>query len=72
MYVPENIDTYLIYMAIEILEKDCDNRMLCQSSCDSNKKRCFPNSEESCSNSKRSKEEVGTNTKVLIICRIFI
>ncbi|XP_036694664.1 Werner syndrome ATP-dependent helicase isoform X1 [Balaenoptera musculus] len=64
MYVPENIDTYLIYMAIEILEKDCDNRMLCQSSCDSNKKRCFPNSEESCSNSKRSKEEVGTNTKV--------
>uniref|UniRef100_A0A8C0DF13 Bifunctional 3'-5' exonuclease/ATP-dependent helicase WRN n=1 Tax=Balaenoptera musculus TaxID=9771 RepID=A0A8C0DF13_BALMU len=63
MYVPENIDTYLIYMAIEILEKDCDNRMLCQSSCDSNKKRCFPNSEESCSNSKRSKEEVGTNTK---------
>ncbi|KAB0406735.1 hypothetical protein E2I00_013492, partial [Balaenoptera physalus] len=62
MYVPENIDTYLIYMAIEILEKDCDNRMLCQSSCDSNKKRCFPNSEESCSNSKRSKEEVGTNT----------
>nr|XP_058905257.1 bifunctional 3'-5' exonuclease/ATP-dependent helicase WRN isoform X3 [Kogia breviceps] len=63
MYVPENIDTYLIYMATEILEKDCDNRMLCQFSCDSNKKRCFPNSEESCSNSKRSKEEVGTNTK---------
>eukprot|EP00070_Physeter_catodon_P004807 XP_007110144.2 Werner syndrome ATP-dependent helicase isoform X3 [Physeter catodon] len=63
MYVPENIDTYLIYMATEILEKDCDNRMLCQFSCDSNKKRCFPNSEESCSNPKRSKEEVGTNTK---------
>lgn len=63
MYVPENIDTYLIYMATEILEKGCENRMLCQSSCDSSKKRCFPNSEESCSSSKRKKEEVGTNTK---------
>lgn len=57
MFVPENIDTYLISMAIEILEKDCDNRLLCQPSCDSNKKRCFPNSEESCSSSKRSKEK---------------
>ncbi|XP_070355733.1 bifunctional 3'-5' exonuclease/ATP-dependent helicase WRN isoform X2 [Equus asinus] len=64
MFVPENIDTYLIYMAIEILRKDCDNRLLCQPSCDSNKKRCFPNSEDSCSRSKRSKDEVGTNTKV--------
>lgn len=72
MFVPENIDTYLISMAIEILEKDCDNRLLCQPSCDSNKKRCFPNSEESCSSSKRSKEKVGPNTKLLIICRIFI
>uniref|UniRef100_A0A8C4MEZ4 DNA 3'-5' helicase n=1 Tax=Equus asinus asinus TaxID=83772 RepID=A0A8C4MEZ4_EQUAS len=72
MFVPENIDTYLIYMAIEILRKDCDNRLLCQPSCDSNKKRCFPNSEDSCSRSKRSKDEVGTNTKVLIICRIFM
>lgn len=72
MFVPENIDTYLIYMAIEILRKDCDNRPLCQPSCDSSKKRCFPNSEDSCSRSKRSKDEVGTNTKVLIICRIFI
>lgn len=67
MFVPENIDTYLIHMAIEILEKDCDNRLLCQPSCDSNKKRCFPNSEASCSSPKRSKEEVGPDTKVLII-----
>ncbi|XP_057552571.1 bifunctional 3'-5' exonuclease/ATP-dependent helicase WRN isoform X3 [Hippopotamus amphibius kiboko] len=64
MFIPENIDIYLIHMAIGVLEKDCTNRMLCQSSCDSNKKRCFPNSEESCSDSKRSKKEVGTNTKV--------
>ncbi|XP_058381149.1 bifunctional 3'-5' exonuclease/ATP-dependent helicase WRN isoform X2 [Diceros bicornis minor] len=63
MFVPENIDTYLIFMAIEILKKDCDNSLLCQPSCDSNKKRCFPSSEESCSSSKRSKEEVATNTK---------
>nr|XP_020138075.1 Werner syndrome ATP-dependent helicase [Microcebus murinus] len=62
--VPENIDTYLIHMAIEILKNDHDSRLLCQPSCDSNKKRCFLNSEESCSSSKRSKEEVGTNTKV--------
>lgn len=72
IFVPENIDTYLIYMAIAILEKDCDNRLLCQPSCDSNKKRCLPNSEESCSSSKRSKEKVSPNTKSLIICRIFI
>ncbi|KAB1257665.1 Werner syndrome ATP-dependent helicase [Camelus dromedarius] len=64
MYVPENIDTYLIHMAIEILEKDCDSRLFCQSSCDSNKKRCFPNSEASYSNSKRSKEEADINSKV--------
>uniref|UniRef100_A0A8C3WKL9 Bifunctional 3'-5' exonuclease/ATP-dependent helicase WRN n=1 Tax=Catagonus wagneri TaxID=51154 RepID=A0A8C3WKL9_9CETA len=63
IYVPESIDTYLIHMAIEILGKDCDNRIQCQSSCDSNKKRYFPNSEESCSNAKRSKEDVSTNTK---------
>ncbi|KAM9670397.1 bifunctional 3'-5' exonuclease/ATP-dependent helicase WRN isoform 2-T2 [Dama dama] len=63
IYVPENIDTYLIHMAIKILEKDGDHRMLCQSSCDPNKKRCFPDSEESSSNSKRSKEEVDTNTE---------
>ncbi|XP_006834589.1 PREDICTED: Werner syndrome ATP-dependent helicase [Chrysochloris asiatica] len=61
--VPANIDTYLIHMAIEILEKDDDSRMPCQLSCDSNKKRCFPNSEESCLQSKRIKEEVDTNTK---------
>ncbi|XP_016064572.1 PREDICTED: Werner syndrome ATP-dependent helicase isoform X3 [Miniopterus natalensis] len=64
MFVPENINTYLIHMAIEILEKDCDNRLSCQPSCDSNKKRCFPNSEASCSSSKRSKGEVGPDTKV--------
>ncbi|XP_027454735.1 Werner syndrome ATP-dependent helicase isoform X3 [Zalophus californianus] len=56
--VPENIDTYLIHMAIEILEKDCDNRLLDQLSCASNRKRDFPNSEESCLSSKRSREEV--------------
>ncbi|XP_037687240.1 Werner syndrome ATP-dependent helicase isoform X2 [Choloepus didactylus] len=59
--VPANIDTYLIHMAIEILEKD--SRLLSQPSCDSNKKRCFPYSEESCLTSKRSKEEAGINTK---------
>lgn len=68
MFVPENIDMYLIHMVIEILEKDSDNRLLFQPSCDSNKRRCFPDSEESYSSSKRSKEEeVGPNTKVLII-----
>ncbi|XP_028382700.1 Werner syndrome ATP-dependent helicase isoform X1 [Phyllostomus discolor] len=66
MFVPENIDTYLIHMAIEILGNDCDNRLLHQPACDSNKKRCFPNSEESCSSSKRSKEEAGPGGKVLI------
>ncbi|XP_036911221.1 Werner syndrome ATP-dependent helicase isoform X2 [Sturnira hondurensis] len=66
MFVPENIDTYLIHMAIEILGNDCDNRLLRQPSCDSNKKRCFPNSGESCSSSKRSKEEAGRDGKVLI------
>ncbi|KAL2761933.1 Werner syndrome ATP-dependent helicase [Daubentonia madagascariensis] len=60
--VPEDIDTYLIHMAIEILKNDRDSRLLRQPSRDSNKKRCFPNSEESCSSSKRSKE-VGTITK---------
>uniref|UniRef100_A0A8C2QZS4 DNA 3'-5' helicase n=1 Tax=Capra hircus TaxID=9925 RepID=A0A8C2QZS4_CAPHI len=63
IYVPENIDTYLIHMAIKILEKDGDHRMRCHSSCDPIKKRCFPNPEESSSNSKRSKEEVDTKTK---------
>ncbi|XP_045635169.1 Werner syndrome ATP-dependent helicase isoform X2 [Ursus americanus] len=62
--VPENIDTFLIHMVIEILEKDCDNRLLDQLSCASNRKRYFPNSEESCSSSKRSREEIGANTKV--------
>ncbi|XP_023573349.1 Werner syndrome ATP-dependent helicase isoform X2 [Octodon degus] len=63
MLVPENIDTYLIHMVIEILESDRGHTVLCQPSCDSSKKRCFPNSEESSSSSKRSKEEIGTNTK---------
>ncbi|XP_062069753.1 bifunctional 3'-5' exonuclease/ATP-dependent helicase WRN isoform X1 [Lepus europaeus] len=63
--VPENIDTYLIHMAIEILENDHDSRPSGHRTlCDSNKKRCFPSAEESCSDSKRSKEETGTNTKV--------
>ncbi|MBZ3878524.1 Werner syndrome ATP-dependent helicase [Sciurus carolinensis] len=64
MLVPENIDTYLIHMAIEILENNHDSSLLCPPSCDSNKKRCLPNSEESCLSSKRSKEEVSTNTKL--------
>ncbi|XP_037382570.1 bifunctional 3'-5' exonuclease/ATP-dependent helicase WRN-like [Talpa occidentalis] len=68
LFVPENIDTYLIHMAIGILGNDLNNRLLCQPSCDSNKKRCFPNSEESCSSSKRSKEEVCTDTKVAGTC----
>ncbi|XP_005398445.1 PREDICTED: Werner syndrome ATP-dependent helicase isoform X2 [Chinchilla lanigera] len=63
MLVPENIDTYLIHMVIEILEYDRDRTLLCQPSCGSSRKRCFPNSEESSSSSKRSKEEVGTSTK---------
>ncbi|KAM5264340.1 bifunctional 3'-5' exonuclease/ATP-dependent helicase WRN [Ctenodactylus gundi] len=58
MLVPENIDTYLIHMVIEILESDGDGRVICQPSWDSSKKRCFPSTEESCSSSKRSKEEV--------------
>uniref|UniRef100_A0ABI7YXR6 DNA 3'-5' helicase n=1 Tax=Felis catus TaxID=9685 RepID=A0ABI7YXR6_FELCA len=62
--VPKNIDTYLIHMAIEILEKDGDNRRLDQLSCDSTRKRCFPNSEESCSSSKRSKEEISLVTSM--------
>ncbi|XP_060027528.1 bifunctional 3'-5' exonuclease/ATP-dependent helicase WRN [Erinaceus europaeus] len=65
MFVPESIDTYLIHLAIEILEKDSDNRLLCQPSRDSNKKRNLPSPEESCSSSKRSKEEESSNiTKV--------
>uniref|UniRef100_A0A2K5ZK77 Bifunctional 3'-5' exonuclease/ATP-dependent helicase WRN n=1 Tax=Mandrillus leucophaeus TaxID=9568 RepID=A0A2K5ZK77_MANLE len=60
MLVPENIDTYLIHMAIEILKHGTDSRL--QPSCDVNKRRCFPSSEE-ISSSKRSKEEVGINTK---------
>ncbi|XP_042637133.1 Werner syndrome ATP-dependent helicase [Orycteropus afer afer] len=60
--VPANIDTYLIHMAIEILGKDEDSRLLCQLSCDSNKKRCFATSQESCLSSKRIKEE-DTDTK---------
>lgn len=61
--VPEDIDTYLIHMAIEILNKDSKYRLLCQPSYDSNKKRCYSDSEESCSSSKRNKEE-DTNIKV--------
>ncbi|XP_033086305.1 Werner syndrome ATP-dependent helicase isoform X2 [Trachypithecus francoisi] len=55
MLVPKNIDTYLIHMAIEILKHGTDSRL--QPSCDVNKRRCFPSSEEISSSSKRSKEE---------------
>lgn len=67
MFVPESIDTYLIHMAIEILEKDCVNQPLC----DSNKKRRPPTSEESYASPKRSKE-ADPNAKVLTMCRIFM
>ncbi|GAB1293082.1 Werner syndrome ATP-dependent helicase homolog [Apodemus speciosus] len=60
MLVPENIDTYLIHMVIEILESGSDSRA--QPSCDSNRKRCFPSSTESCGSFKKSKEMV-TETK---------
>ncbi|XP_076770121.1 bifunctional 3'-5' exonuclease/ATP-dependent helicase WRN isoform X2 [Arvicanthis niloticus] len=60
MLVPENIDTYLIHMVIEILESGSDSRA--QPSCDSNRKRCFPSSEESSGSFKKSKEVI-TETK---------
>ncbi|XP_077799546.1 bifunctional 3'-5' exonuclease/ATP-dependent helicase WRN isoform X5 [Macaca mulatta] len=59
MLVPENIDTYLIHMAIAILKHGTDSRL--QPSCDVNKRRYFPSSEEISSSSKRSKEE-GNNS----------
>lgn len=62
MLVPENIDTYLIHMVIEILENG-DSRS--QPSCDPNRKRCFPSTEESCVSFKKNKDIV-TDTKVLI------
>nr|XP_037839548.1 Werner syndrome ATP-dependent helicase isoform X3 [Chlorocebus sabaeus] len=58
MLVPENIDTYLIHMAIGILKHGTDSRL--QPSCDVNKRRCFPSSEEISSSSKRSKEETSS------------
>ncbi|XP_033086260.1 Werner syndrome ATP-dependent helicase isoform X1 [Trachypithecus francoisi] len=58
MLVPKNIDTYLIHMAIEILKHGTDSRL--QPSCDVNKRRCFPSSEEISSSSKRSKEETSS------------
>ncbi|EHH64096.1 hypothetical protein EGM_17222, partial [Macaca fascicularis] len=61
MLVPENIDTYLIHMAITILKHGTDSRL--QPSCDVNKRRYFPSSEEISSSSKRSNKEVGINTK---------
>ncbi|XP_029387943.1 Werner syndrome ATP-dependent helicase isoform X4 [Mus pahari] len=60
MLVPENIDTYLIHMVIEILESGSNSRT--QPPCDSNRKRCFPSSAESCGSFKKSKEVV-TETK---------
>ncbi|MEJ1285015.1 Werner syndrome RecQ like helicase [Cricetulus griseus] len=59
MLVPENIDTYLIHMVIEILENG-DSRS--QPSCDPNRKRCFPSTEESCVSFKKNKDIV-TDTK---------
>ncbi|XP_041529818.1 Werner syndrome ATP-dependent helicase isoform X3 [Microtus oregoni] len=60
MLVPENIDTYLIHMVIEILESG-DSRS--QPSCDPNRKRCLPSSEESSVSVKKSKDVV-TDTKM--------
>ncbi|XP_052018497.1 bifunctional 3'-5' exonuclease/ATP-dependent helicase WRN isoform X3 [Apodemus sylvaticus] len=60
MLVPENIDTYLIHMVIEILESDSASRA--QPSCDSSRKRCFPSPAESCGSCKKSKGMV-TETK---------
>ncbi|XP_015848271.1 bifunctional 3'-5' exonuclease/ATP-dependent helicase WRN isoform X1 [Peromyscus maniculatus bairdii] len=59
MLVPENIDTYLIHMVIETLESG-DGRS--QPSCDPNRKRCFPSSEESGVSFKKSKD-VATDSK---------
>ena len=64
MLVPENIDTYLIHMVTEILESG-DIRS--QPSCDPNRKRCLPSSEESSMSVKKSKDVV-TDTKVFITC----
>ncbi|XP_032144169.1 Werner syndrome ATP-dependent helicase isoform X2 [Sapajus apella] len=58
MLVPENIDTYLIHMAIVILKHGPDSGL--QPSCDSSLRRCFPSSKEICSTSKRSKEETSS------------
>ncbi|XP_060237578.1 bifunctional 3'-5' exonuclease/ATP-dependent helicase WRN [Meriones unguiculatus] len=55
MLVPENIDTYLIHMVIEILSGS-DSRS--QPSCDSSRKRCFSSSEENCGSVKESKDTV--------------
>lgn len=60
MLVPENLDTYLIHMAIEILQSGSDSRT--QPPCDSSRKRRFPSSAESCESCKESKEAV-TETK---------
>ncbi|XP_031195365.1 Werner syndrome ATP-dependent helicase isoform X2 [Mastomys coucha] len=60
MLVPENIDTYLIHMVIEILESESDSRT--QPPCDSNRKRCWPSSAESCGSFKKSKK-VAAETK---------
>lgn len=59
MLVPENIDTYLIHMVIETLESG-DGRS--QPSCDPNRKRCLPSSEESGVSFKKSKD-VATDSK---------
>lgn len=72
MLVPEDIATYLIHMAIEILENDHNSRAAGQETPgDSNKKRSFPSPAETCVNSKRSREDVLTNAEVLLTCIIF-
>ncbi|KAK7812184.1 hypothetical protein U0070_014775 [Myodes glareolus] len=55
MLVPENIDTYLIHMVIEILETADSGS---QPSCDPSRKRCLPSSEESSVSVKKSKDVV--------------
>jgi hypothetical protein len=67
MLVPENLDTYLIHMAIEILQSGSDSRT--QPPCDSSRKRRFPSSAESCESCKESKEAV-TETKVSTACML--
>ncbi|XP_075412832.1 bifunctional 3'-5' exonuclease/ATP-dependent helicase WRN isoform X2 [Tenrec ecaudatus] len=60
--VPANIDTHLIHMAVEMLGREEDSGEPSQLCCDSDDKRCFSDSAESCLLSERVGKE-GTNTK---------